>query len=1168
MSTDQVLCAMQPLIPSFSYKNHPDFGRPHGTKQNPVLSSIGLVHTNSFDVAMSKGLDELVDAVEPVEFSLKSGTKIKIHLSKMELLNPKGLYPSECVAGALTYSGMLKVNVNIYINGQITTYGRELGRIPVMVRSQKCNLYGLTPEQLVKKKEEEQEWGGYFVIKGQKKLIRLYSTLKCNYPFALKKEAFKKRPGSRFTAKAVQIRCVRNGLWTTTNTLNYLTDGSMKLTCSYSEMWKAQTLPVMLILKALTNYPDSYIYDQLCSGLTEDQGYTGRIFASMCQLRLQGKRLCSREEVRSYIGAELRKGKHNEIPELYSDEQVCQGFLKRMILIHLDDDADKFNLLVFMVRKLHLFAQGKCAAEDLDCLMMQEVQMPGYVYLNLLKDRTEKWLVEVRDFIRRRESDKKKKDDGPVNQSTSDKKRDKKKDDGPFNIEGACKSAVNQSTKFAPIITSFFNSGTVSTSTEWSNQQSVGFTIMLENINRNRYMAHFCNVHRGAKFQNTHHGTTDVRKLKPDTWGFLCPIHTPDGATCGLVNHMTKACQITSDPIDTNTAQMYSAVVIKCGVIPVEQYPMLAAGRLFMNVVFEGRILGFVPDEKAARLVNELRKMKVGGRKLPTTLEIVFVPRVNLGQYPGIFLFAAPGRMMRPVNNLQLNAVELIGPFEQVHLDICVDLKERHDLTTHAEIEKSAILSHTASLIPLPECNQSPRNMYQCQMSKQTLGTATHCFTNQLEAKMFRLTTPATPLFRTSHWDRLQMDDFPQGTNAVVAIVSYTGYDMEDAMVINKSAIQRGLFDAYIYKNTFIDLKDPAKGGMVVAKESPIPVFARDPSEADRLRDLIDDDGLPKIGRKLEHKQDYYCYRLADKYYTVKYDSTESAYVGSVRVCCGDEGKNIQKNKVVITLWIPRPTMVGDKFASRAGQKGINALQESAENLPFTETGMIPDIMFNPHGFPSRMTNAMLVELLAGKASALHGIACDASAFTASEQPDMVDNYGRLLQQAGFNYYGKERMYSGVNGNQMEAKIYIGVVHYQRLRHMVSDKFQVRSVGNYDNHTHQPIKGRSHGGGIRFGEMERDALVAHGAGYLLNDRFLTCSDKTDTYVCTKCGSYLPPLSPPKRVRGADGEPTYENAKCSVCPDGGDIKSIVCPYIFRLMVAELSSVGVRLKMNTA
>jgi len=219
----------------------------------------------------------------------------------------------------------------------------------------------------------------------------------------------------------------------------------------------------------------------------------------------------------------------------------------------------------------------------------------------------------------------------------------------------------------------------------------------------------------------------------------------------------------------------------------------------------------------------------------------------------------------------------------------------------------------------------------------------------------------------------------------------------------------------------------------------------------------------------------------------------ELAYVEEVRVL-GDDSGNSELQVVNIKLRVPRPPIIGDKFSSRHGQKGVCSQRYPMVDLPFTETGMIPDVIINPHAFPSRMTIGMLIESMAGKSGALHGICQDATPFKFSETHTAVDFFGEQLGKAGYNYYGNEMMYSGVTGLPLRADIFIGLVYYQRLRHMVSDKFQVRTTGPVHNLTQQPVKGRKRAGGIRLGEMERDSLLGHGASFLLHDRLMNCSD--------------------------------------------------------------------------
>lgn len=261
---------------------------------------------------------------------------------------------------------------------------------------------------------------------------------------------------------------------------------------------------------------------------------------------------------------------------------------------------------------------------------------------------------------------------------------------------------------------------------------------------------------------------------------------------------------------------------------------------------------------------------------------------------------------------------------------------------------------------------------------------------------------------------------------------------------------------------------------------------------------------------------------------------------------------------------VPRNPTIGDKFASRHGQKGILSRLWPAEDMPFTESGMSPDILFNPHGFPSRMTIGMLIESMAGKSGALHGLSHDATPFVFSEDGAALEHFGQMLRAAGYNHYGTERLYSGISGAELEADIFIGVVYYQRLRHMVSDKFQVRTTGARDKVTNQPVGGRNIQGGIRFGEMERDALLAHGSSFLLHDRLFNCSDRSVAQVCVDCGSLLSPLL--ERPLGHLSSLRHRRTVCTLCGRSDTIDSVSVPYVFRYFVAELAAMNIKVKLD--
>ena len=409
---------------------------------------------------------------------------------------------------------------------------------------------------------------------------------------------------------------------------------------------------------------------------------------------------------------------------------------------------------------------------------------------------------------------------------------------------------------------------------------------------------------------------------------------------------------------------------------------------------------------------------------------------------------------------------------------------------------------------------------------------------------------------------------------------------MEDAMILNKSSFERGFGHASVYKTIEIDLQEEAKkAGASTSAEEVRLRFGNKVKHGEFLYPTLQADGFPQVGARVTEGDPLYC--VVDSVdgtdRTGKHKEREVAYVQAVRALGPDSARGAE-NKASITLRFPRNPVIGDKFSSRHGQKGVLSILWPQEDMPFSESGISPDVIINPHAFPSRMTIGMLVESMAGKSGALHGHFQDATPFTFHESGDKVsvDYFGEQLQAAGYNYYGSEALYSGVSGCVMHADLYIGVVFYQRLRHMVSDKYQVRSTGPTNELTRQPIKGRKKGGGIRLGEMERDSLLSHGTAFLLHDRLLNCSDKHVAYACSRCGDLLLATTERSTVQ-TTGQSASEainkpklrlfcrNPACvEACKrdDGNDeaVEPIILPYVYRYLVNELAAMNVKVKME--
>ncbi|PHH89406.1 hypothetical protein CDD83_6122 [Cordyceps sp. RAO-2017] len=1098
------------------------------------------------------------------------------------------ILPAECRERHVTYRGKLSATFEYTVNdGDPLEFVRELGQVPIMVKSNRCYLENNSPALLVQRKEESEELGGYFIVNGIEKIIRLLQLNKRNFPMAINRPSFRNR-GPEYTPFGIIIRCVRPDETSQTNVLHYLSDGNMTFRFSWRK--NEYLIPVMMILKALVETNDREIFEGVigpmgCSSM-ENTFLADRVELLLRTYKVYG--LYGRSETRAYLGEKFRVVLG--VPETMSDEEVGTEFMRRIVLVHLgnvdvtpEQDDAKFRLLLFMIRKLFALADGKCAVDNPDAVQNQEVLLGGFLYGQILKERLDEFLsvnvrTSLREYFRRSPT---------VTFMSDDFRRE-----FPAAIFRKANENLGNSLEY------FLSTGNLQSPSGLDLQQTAGFTVVAEKLNFLRFLSHFRMIHRGAFFAQLK--TTTVRKLLPESWGFLCPVHTPDGAPCGLLNHLAHKCKIMTDAVDVSGLP---ALATEFGIVASSS----ASTDESVVVMLDGKILGWCRPKECRRIADCLRHWKVEGTHgVPLHLEIGYVPPSRGGTYPGVYLCSNPSRMVRPVKYLPLDKQDFVGPFEQPYMSIAVvphEIESGH--STHVELEPTNMLSILANMTPFSDFNQSPRNMYQCQMGKQTMGTPGAAIRYRTDNKSYRLQTGQTPIVRAPLHNVYGFDNFPNGMNAVVAVISYTGYDMDDAMIINKSAHERGFGHGTVYKTKKITLKDDSRTKVAKSVTKAFG-FAPHSYVSGAYQGMLDDDGLPFIGR-LVQEGDVLCawHTVTPDYngklvnldgvtHYEKYKESETGFVEEVRLIGAETGTEPLQT-ISVKLRVPRSPVVGDKFSSRHGQKGVCSQKWPAVDLPFSESGMQPDVIINPHAFPSRMTIGMFVESLAGKAGALHGLAQDSTPFRFDEQNTAADYFGHQLMKAGYNYHGNEPMYSGITGEELRADIYIGVVYYQRLRHMVNDKFQVRTTGPVVPTTGQPIKGRKRGGGIRVGEMERDALLAHGTAFLLQDRLLNCSDYTRSWICRRCGSFLSvqptvsQLAPSKkgapqlvRCRGCavrlderegvdltelQGE-IWEDGQGVSWIGGEETTQVVVPGALRYLDVELAAMGVKLRYRVS
>lgn len=1140
-------------------------------KQHHVVQNLIRNHIDSFDYFLDEGLNDAIKTMRPFVYTLPNNQRLEVQVTNSKLYKPqvdttsfskeKNLYPTECRQRRTSYMGKLNLEFVWYLDGNLMgSFDECMGPIPVMVKSKLCHLRDISPKEMIRRKEDAEEVGGYFVINGNERLIRMLISVRRNYPIGLSRNTWK--DSFPFCSEfGVSMRSVGPGERNQNMVLHYLTNGLAKLKIFHNA--RPITLPVMIVLRSLVNWTDKKVFERLTSGYRgkEKQFYQNSIVTMLKLVKSKG--IATQEAALTHLGSSLRS-LQQDIPAHLSDQEVGENLIKYSVAIHVEDDEDKFMTIALMLQKLYALAKAECAIENEDNPMFHEVATSGQIFFMLLVERIEIFLANLKMCFERHFAKQK--------QSATNFVMDK---------ELLEKMIRMRATSVTSALQLLISTGNLASTSGLGLKQKVGLSVMAEKINYLRFISNFRAVHRGAFFAQMR--TTACRKLYPEAWGFMCPVHTPDGTPCGLLNHLTVGCVVTCDrndpaPIEKAVrSQLTLAWQDSSGVDLESHYP----------VTMDGRLLGYIHDNEVHDSMAKLRKHKVcGTRGMPNDVEICLIPKTDSpSQFFGVYIFTNIFRMMRPVSNRKLGMTEYIGSFEQVYLDISIrDSEVIKTHTTHSELSLTSFLSVLGCLIPYPDFNQSPRNMYCCQMTKQTMGSSSHTLRYRNDTKMYNIETPQSPLVRPAIYDHYHLDDFPLGTNAVVAVISYTGYDMEDAMIINKSAAERGFTTGHVMKTVVVDLKGlgNVKGDGNIAYKFG---FAKDEDRVERAK-ILDEDGLPIIGARLTQQVAFCAYYSVDtpaegeeiktKYEIYKY--SEVGYVCDVKLIGSDSGREIAQ-KVAITMWMPRRPFVGDKYANRHGQKGVCSLLWPQESMPFTESGMTPDILFNPHGYPSRMTIGMMLESMSGKVSSLIGQPIDSTPFRFSEEDTAGDHYGKLLEANGFNYYGTEKMYSGIDGGMMVADIFIGIVYYIRLRHMVSDKYQVRANGPIDQITHQPVKGRRRGGGVRFGEMERDSLLAHGASFLLQDRLFNCSDKCVAQACIKCGSLITTsleISEKEAKAAAEQKDKSVRPKlkpiskvawyCRLCRTRQHVRPVCVPYVLLYLNAELSQVNIALKLN--
>jgi len=1051
---------------------------------------------NFLDQKMQEIVEEVSKSINNEDFEISLG---KVEIGKPKVIEADGsssfIMPHEARLRNLTYSAPIFLELTVKREDQVDSEVVEIGRVPVMVGSKICNTYGMSKEELANNHEDPLDPGGYFIINGNERVMIMAEDLAENQPF-IETDKAKKLFLRLFSLK---------GTYRIPVLISEGKDGILNVSFS-----RFREMPVIIILKAL--------------GLTKESDiakYIGRENDNVIVNLYEYVDIATREDAMLYIAEKANlQGTKKEI--LDRVKQRIDSYLFPHIGQEKEHREKKAITLCKLIKQFLIAKENPELRTYKDHYANKRVRLSGDLMSSLFRVNLG---ILIRDI------------------QYSLQKSMKRKRFSSIKV-------ISKSTLFSHRVESAIATGS------WVGERS-GIT---QNMDKTNYLAIISQLQRVSSMLPSEQENFLARTLDPTHYGRFCPIETPEGTEIGLRKNLAILSQV-STRVNLNEDSFIKE-------LEKEWFKKEITNGY--DVFLNGQFIGCVENaKKFVKMIREKRRQ----RKLPVQLNIR-----NDSKFGLVLISTEPGRVLRPliiVDNgvprlndehlLQLEQGE-IGWKDLINEGIIeyLDASEEEDALvalypsevtskhTHLEIDLMDLFGVVTSLVPYGNHNQSSRLNRGSKTQKQALGIYAANYLSRVDTDVSVLQYPQKPIVKSFVYDTL--NTYPAGQNLVVAIMTHEGYNMEDALVFNKGSIDRGVGRSFFFRpysaiemNYSGGLKDeiaiPEKDSSGYRTEISYQYLENDGivyPEAD-LKDgdvLIGKTSPPKF---LSEARDIAVRTKKESSVTIKQE--ESGTVESVFITEDSEG-----NKVVqVKTRDHRIPELGDKYATTHGQKGVIGAIVPEEDIPFTSRGIKPDVIFNPHGLPSRMTVGYLLELLAGKVGASRGEVVDGTPFSGENKEELESQ----LKKLGFRFDGKETMYNGVTGQKLGVKIFVGNLYYLKLKYMVGNKIHGRASGKIALLTRQPIEGRSRGGALRLGEMEQQALVAHGASLLLKERY--DSDKVVINICSKCGSIAVEDNIRKKIY------------CPIC-NSEDTDPVEVSYAFKLLLEELQGLHIQTKFK--
>ncbi|KAF0983447.1 hypothetical protein FDP41_010512 [Naegleria fowleri] len=1117
-------------------------------------------HIDSFNYFINVDIKKIVQANNMITPDTDDRFYIKyndIYIAKPrldEVTDSIELTPQLCRLRDLTYDADIIVNIEYpqVVGNEVLIKSEELpiGRMPIMLQCDRCVLCGKDEKELAKLGECPLDPGGYFIVKGVEKVCLIQEQLSKNriiIDLDKDKQVMASVTGSTHYRKSKTNIIIKHERF-------YLDHNSF-----------TKDVPVIIALKAMGVESDQEIIQLVGS----DRKYVDALGPSFEECIREG--VFSADQAVEWMSRYL---KPSDFRKNKSKTEETREILSNIILCHIPVYKFNFKMKIvyfaIMLKRMIDAIHDASNIDDKDYYGNKRLEMAGQLLSLLFEDLFKKFNDEIKKTLEKKTG-----------------RRGRRAVSTPH--EDIASIFSTNSNKITEGLKNSISSG------NWNVQrfkmERAGVTHVLSRLSFIAALGMMTRI--SSQFEKTRK-VSGPRALQPSQWGLLCPSDTPEGEGCGLVKNLALLTHVTTDDEEEPIIRLaYNLGVEDINLISGEELNHPSSYVVILN----GLILGI------HRFPSQFTKLFRMLRRAGKIHEFVSIFKNDL--HKSIYIASDGGRVCRPliiVENCKLKVtqkhlnelaegirtwddflkeglIEYLDVNEENNSNIVFREEDIKPETTHFEIEPFTILGVCAGLVPYPHHNQSPRNTYQCAMGKQAMGAIAYNQFNRLDTLLLLLVYPQKPMVKSRTIELIQFEKLNGGQNATIAVMSYSGYDIEDAVVVNKASIDRGYGRCIYLKKYVTELKKHPNGAEDVLQPPPLQAIvstaasstAESALDPKRLKSYqrLDADGLSAVGERI-YPGDMYVNRFIvatqnnqdilgsmvnnnqqqQQQIQQQYKPSPSFYKGPCSVYVDQVLITPNHDRggyyVKYLLRQTRRAELGDKFSSRHGQKGVCGIIVDQQDMPFNDQGICPDMIMNPHGFPSRMTVGKMIELICGKAGVLDGRQGYGTAFGG----DRVEDIGKTLIRHGFSYCGKDMLTSGITGETMACYIYFGPVYYQRLKHMVLDKMHARSKGPVRILTRQPLEGRSKEGGLRLGEMERDCLIGYGASALLLERLMLSSDEYKVHVCEGCGMI--------------GYMGY----CNYCKSKQNMSLLPMPYAFKLLIQELQAMNISPKLKLA